>query len=334
MVTCMTRVIGFTQYGGPEVLQYLTIPTPEPGVGEVLIRVHAIGLNRAESMWRNGEYVEPVKLPARLGYESAGVVEAIGREVQHVAVGDRVSTVPSFSLNDYGMYGEQVLAPAHAVVKLPDSVSFAQATAIWNVFITSYGALIETGLLKKGDVVLIPAASSSVGIGTLQVVKAGGGIAVALTRTRAKSDELLKAGADHVIVTGEEDLVTAVNNITNGKGADIIFESVGGANFPKLVDAITPGGTIFIYGALSEEITPLPLLSLIAKTPIIRGYNLFGTTTDPVRQRKATDFVFDGLANGSLKTTIAQTFGFDQMVEAHRELEKNEHLGRIVVTVD
>lgn len=329
----MTRVIGFTQYGGPEVLEYQTIDTPVPADDEVRIRVHAIGLNRAESMWRNGVYVEPVNLPARLGYESAGVVEAVGANVKHVSVGDRVSTVPSFSLNDYGMYGEQVLAPSHAVVKVPDSLSFQQATAIWNVFITPYGALIESGLLKTGDVVLVPAASSSIGLGTIQIVRAAGGIAVALTRTRAKRDQLIEAGANHVIVTDEEDLVAAVNRITQDKGADIVFEPVGGPNFPKLVDALKPGGTILIYGALSEEITPLPLLAVILKAPIIRGYNLFGTTTDPERQRKATDYIFAQLAKGTLKTTIAKTFEFDDMANAHRELEKNEHIGRIVVNV-
>lgn len=330
----MPRIIHFTEYGSPHVLRYQTLETPTPAVNEVLIRVRAIGLNRAESMWRQGSYVEPVNLPARLGYESAGVVTAVGADVKHVAVGDRVSTVPSFSLNDYGMYGEEVLAPAHAVVKLPNSVSFEQATAIWNVFITPYGALIETGLLKAGDVALVPAASSSVGLGTLQVVRAAGGIAVALTRTRAKREQLLQAGASHVIVTDEEDLVEAVNRITEGRGADIVFEPVGGSTFPKLLQALRVGGTVFIYGALSEDITPLPLLTVIAKTPVIRGYNLFGTTTDPERQRKATEYVFAGLKSGALHTVIAKTFTFDEMVEAHRELEKNLHLGRIVVTVN
>lgn len=330
----MPRIIHFTEYGSPDVLRYQTIETPKPAANEVLIRVRAIGLNRAESMWRQGNYVEPVHLPARLGYESAGVVAAVGADVKHVAVGDRVSTVPSFSLNDYGMYGEEVLAPAHAVVRLPDSVSFEQATAIWNVFITPYGALIENGLLKAGDVVLVPAASSSVGLGTMQVVRAAGGIPVALTRTRAKREQLLAAGASHVIVTDEEDLVDAVNRITVGRGADIVFDPVGGATFPKLLEALRVGGTVFVYGALSEDITPLPLLTVIAKTLVIRGYNLFGTTTDPERQRKATEYVFAGLKSGALNTVIAKLFTFDEMVEAHRELEKNLHLGRIVVTVD
>jgi NADPH:quinone reductase-like Zn-dependent oxidoreductase len=329
----MSRVIGFTQYGGPDVLTYSDIDVPAPASNEVRIQVKAIGLNRAESMWRSGAYVEPVRLPARLGYESAGLVEAVGSDVTHVSVGDRVSTVPSFSLNDYGMYGELVLAPAHAVVKLPDWLSFEQGTALWNVFITPYGALIESGLLKAGDFVLIPAASSAVGLGTIQIVNSAGATAIAMTRTRAKRDELLKAGAAHVIVTDEQDLVAQVNRITEGRGVDIVFEPVGGANFPKLIDALTPGGTLFIYGALAPEPTPLPLLSIIYKQPIIRGYNLFSTTTDAARQQAAVTYIFNGLESGQLKTEIAANFAFDDMIAAHRELEKNQHLGKIVVNV-
>jgi NADPH:quinone reductase-like Zn-dependent oxidoreductase len=128
----MSRIVQFTRYGAPEVLEFKDIQIPAPADNEVRIKVKAIGLNRAESMWRKGEYVEEVRLPARLGYEIAGTVEAVGAAVTHVAVGDVVSTVPAFSQNDYGMYGELVLAPAHAVVKHPSTLSFEEAVAIWN----------------------------------------------------------------------------------------------------------------------------------------------------------------------------------------------------------
>jgi NADPH:quinone reductase-like Zn-dependent oxidoreductase len=234
----MSRIVTFSQYGGPEVLEIKYIEIPMPGPREVRIRVKAIGLNRAESMWRSGNYVEPVRLPARLGYESAGVVEAVGAEVGHVKVGDAVSTVPSFSLNDYGMYGELVLAPAHAVVRHESFVSFEDATAIWNPFITPYGAFVEPGLLQAGDTVLIPAASSSVGLGAIQMANMVGAIPVALTRTSAKHESLLEAGAAHVIATGEQDLVAEVSRITDGKGAKFAFDPVGGSSFPKLVAAM------------------------------------------------------------------------------------------------
>jgi NADPH:quinone reductase-like Zn-dependent oxidoreductase len=213
----MARVITFGRHGGPEVFEYTKIGTPEPAADEVRIRVKAIGLNHAESMWRRGEYVEPANLPACIGYEASGVVDAVGVNVTHVSVGDTVSTVPSFSMNDYGMYGELVISPAHAVVKSPCWLSHDDAVAIWNVFVTPYAAFTESARLKPGDVVLIPAASSSVGIGAIQVAKRRGATAVGLTRTSAKREQLLALGADHVIATDEEDLVEVAQQITAGR---------------------------------------------------------------------------------------------------------------------
>jgi NADPH:quinone reductase-like Zn-dependent oxidoreductase len=329
----MSVVVLFEQAGGPEVLQFRDIAVPSPGPEEVRIQVKAIGLNRAESMWRSDAYVEPVRFPARLGYESAGIVEAVGAHVSHVRVGDRVSTVPAFSLNDYGMYGELVLAPAHAVVAIPEGLTFEEATAIWNPYITPFGAFAERQRLQPGEVVLVSAASSSVGLGAIEMVNMLGGVPIALTRTSGKRDALLAAGARHVIATAEQDLVAEVMRLTQGKGADFAFEAVGGAQFPTLLAAMAHGGTVFVYGALAEGVTPLPLLDVIPREPVIRGYNLFGTTTDPVRQAAAVRFISEGLASGALKPRIAKTFAFADIVEAHRYLEKNEHIGRVVVTV-
>lgn len=329
----MSKIIGFTQYGGPEVLTISDVAVPAPTENEVQIAVKAIGLNRAESMWRTGVYVEPVRLPARLGYEVSGTVAAVGAAVRGLAVGDRVSTMPAFSQNDYGLYGELVNAPAHAVIRIPDALSFNEAAAIWNVFVTPYGALVESGALRAGQSVLIPAASSSVGLGAIQVTNLAGGVSIALTRTSAKREQLLAAGAQHVIVTQEQDLVEQVQRITGGKGADLVFEPVGGAYFPTLIEAMAPGGTLFVYGALSEETTPLPLLSIIARQPVIRGFNLFGITTDAQRRQAAAKFVFAGIADGTLKPVLARSFRFDDIVEAHRYLEQNRHLGKIIVEV-
>jgi NADPH:quinone reductase-like Zn-dependent oxidoreductase len=329
----MSRIVQFTRYGAPEVLEFKDIQIPAPADNEVRIKVKSIGLNRAESMWRKGEYVEEVRLPARLGYEIAGTVEAVGAAVTHVAVGDVVSTVPAFSQNDYGMYGELVLAPAHAVVKHPSTLSFEEAVAIWNPFITPWGAFAETGLVKPGDAVLIPAASSSVGLGAIQIVNALGATSIALTRTAAKRVELLEAGAQHVIVTEEQDVVAETLKLTDGRGADVVFESVGGPYMAKLVAAMAPGATMLIYGALSEQPGHLPMLDMIAKQVVVRGYNLFGVTTTPERLARAVEFISEGLASGALRPRIQRTFAFDEIVEAHRYLEKSQHLGRIVVTL-
>lgn len=329
----MARIVLFEEYGAPDVLQIRDIPATPPGPREVQIAVRAIGLNRAESMWRTGQYVEPVHLPARLGYEVAGTVMAVGTEVQHLGIGDRVSTVPSFSQNDYGLYGEVVLAPAHAVVAIPDWLSFEEATAIWNPYITPYGAFVERNSITTADTVLVSSASSSVGLGAIDIVNKQGATPIALTRTSSKRQVLLDAGAAHVIATQEQDLVAEVMRITQGKGATFAFEAVGGPEFPTLLKSLAHGATVFIYGALSDQPTTLPLLDIIPREPVIRGYNLFGTTTDPDRLARAVAFVFDGLKSGALRPRIAQTFRFDQIVEAHRALERNEHIGRIVVTV-
>jgi NADPH:quinone reductase-like Zn-dependent oxidoreductase len=127
----MSRTIKFTQAGGPEVLEFIEMQVPAPGPHEVRIAVKAIGINRAESMWRNDKYIEPVKFPAGLGYEAAGIVDAVGKDVTDFAVGDAVSTIPAFSLNQYFTYGEVILAPEHAVVKHPEWLSFVEAASVW-----------------------------------------------------------------------------------------------------------------------------------------------------------------------------------------------------------
>src|SRR5208283_3570061 len=225
----------------------------------------AIGLNRAESMWRCDQYIESPKYPAGLGYESAGIVDAVGKDVTGVAVGDVVSTMPAFSQNEYFTYGEVILVPDYAVVKHPKSLSFAEAASIWMMFVTAYGALIEDAKVTKGDFVVIPAASSSVGLAAIQLANYAGATTIALTRTSAKRKQLLEAGAVHVIATEEVDLVGEVMRITNGQGARVAFDPVGGPGFPKLISALAFGGVIYIYGLLGSGVTPLPVLEMIAK---------------------------------------------------------------------
>jgi NADPH:quinone reductase-like Zn-dependent oxidoreductase len=160
----MSRVVRFDKTGSPDVLKIVDIEVPAPKKGEVRIRVKAIGLNRAESMFRSGQYLEDPKLPAGLGYEAGGEIESIGEGVEGFAIGDAVSVIPSFSLNAYGTYGELVLMPAYAVVKNPPNQSFEEAAATWMMFLTAYGALIDIAKLSAGDALLIPAAPSSVGL--------------------------------------------------------------------------------------------------------------------------------------------------------------------------
>ena len=330
----MSRTIKFAKAGGPEVLEFVEVQVPAPGPNEVRIKVKAIGINRAEAMWRGDDYIEPVKFfPAGLGYEAAGSVDAVGKDVSGFAVGDDVNVIPSFSLNDYATYGEVILVPDHAVVRQPKALSFTEAASIWMMFVTAYGALIEDAKVTKGDFVLIPGASSSVGLAAIQIANYAGATTIALTRTSTKKQQLLDAGAVHVIATEEVDLVGEVMRITHGQGARVAFDPVGGPSFPKLVSALAFGGIIYIYGLLGTGVTPLPVLEMIAKVPTIKAHNIWLTSGNETRRKAAIEFVTKGLETGALKPVIDRTFTFDEMADAHRYLEQSGQFGKIVVTV-
>ena len=329
----MARIVRFHQTGGPEVLQITQERVAAPARGELQIKVHALGLNRAESMFRSGQYLEAPQFPARLGYEAAGTVSAVGEGVGGFSVGDAVSTVPAFSQNQYGVYGELVNVPVNAVVKHPATLSWIEAAAVWMQYLTAYGALVDIADTKPGEYVLIPAASSSVGLAAIQISNLLGAIPVALTRYDNKREALLKAGAKHVVATEEQDLVAEVHRITGGKGARVVFDPVGGPTISKLAEATAQGGIIFLYGTLSTEPTPLPLFAAIGKQLTIRGYTLFEISADPQRLERAKQFIVKGLTNGKLKPVVAKIFPLDQIVEAHRYMESNRQIGKIVVIV-
>ena len=284
-------------------------------------------------MWRVDDYIEPVKFPAGLGYEAAGIVDAVGKDVSGFAVGDDVNVIPSFSMNDYATYGEVILVPDHAVVRQPKELSFTEAASVWMMFVTAYGALIEDAKVTKGDFVLIPAASSSVGLAAIQIANYAGATTVALTRTSTKKQQLLDAGAAHVIATEEVDLVGEVMRITNGQGARVAFDPVGGPGFPKLISALAFGGIIYIYGLLATGVTPLPVLEMIAKVTTIKAHSISLTSGDETRRKAAIEFVTKGLQTGALNPVIDRIFTFDEMADVHRYLEQNGQFGKIVVTV-
>lgn len=330
----VTKVVRFHRIGGPEVLQLEDVEIPPPGKGEVQIRIHALGLNRAEIMFRTGKYLSEPKFPARPGYEAAGTVAAIGAGVQGFQIGDAVSVIPGFDLNEYGFYGEVANAPARLVVHHPASLSWVEAAAAWMQYMTAYGALIDIAGLKSGETVVIPAASSSVGLAAIQIANRVGAIPVAVTRSSSKRQALLDAGAAKVIASDEQDLVALLRNITGGKGARVVFDPVGGPTVAKLVQAMSGFGILFLYGALSTEPTPLPLFDVLVKDLTIRGYKVSEITADNARMAQGIEFVNQGLADGTLRPIIAKTFPLEKIVDAHRYMEANEQVGKIVVTAN
>ena len=328
------KIVRFHQLGKADVLQLDELPLPEPGPGEVRLRVKAIGLNRAECVFRKGQYLDKPVLPSGLGYEASGIVEAVGASVDPALVGHIRSTVPAFHMSQYGVYGEVAIVPAAALAAYPASLSFDEGASIWMQYLTAWGALCHLGHLAAGDVVVIPAASSSVGLAAIEITRAEGAIAIALTRTSAKRQALLDLGAHHVIATDEEDLVARIREITAGKGARLTFDPVGGPTLERLAEAAAPSGILFEYGALSRDPTPLPLLNVLFKHLTIRGYTLFEITmNDPAARAAGERYIFERLLSGALRPRIAKTFLLAEIVEAQRYMESNQQIGKIVVTV-
>jgi NADPH:quinone reductase-like Zn-dependent oxidoreductase len=329
----MPKIVRFHELGGPEVLRIEERTSKQPDKGEVRLKVQAVGLNRAESMFIRGQYVEQPKFPAGVGYEAAGVVEAVGPDVDQNWLSKRVAVIPAFSMNDYSMLGEEAIAPAAALGEYPAKLSTVEGAAIWMQYLTAYGALVATAHLAKGDFVVIPAASSSVGIAAIEIAKAEGAISIATTRKSNKKPELLSLGANHAIATEEEDIVARVREITGGKGARVIFDPVAGPFLEKLAKAAAPGGIVFEYGALSMQPTPFPLFTALTQGLCIRGYTLMEITRNPDKLAAAKKYVYDRLADGRLHPKIAKIFPFAETVEAYKYLESNTQVGKVVITV-
>ena len=327
------KIVRFHAVGGPEVLKIQEESIPAPGKGEVRLDVKAIGLNRAEVMFRRGQYLESPSLPSKLGYEAAGIVAAVGPDVDKSWLGKKASTLPAFLMTNYGVYGEVAIVPASALAVYPEKLTPEEGTSIWMQYLTAYGALIEHARIAKGDFVVITAASSSVGIAAIEMVKAEGAISIATTRTSKKKATLSEVGASHVIATEEENLLERVKEITGGKGARVIFDPIGGKGIELLAQAAAVGGTIFEYGALAPEPTPFPLFATLSKGLSIRGYTLREILSEPKLKAKAVQYVFERVNAGEFKPRIDRVFPFAQIVEAHRYMESNAQIGKIVVTV-
>src|SRR5581483_9876243 len=246
--------------------------------------------------------------------------------------GDRVCVLPNFRMGEYGIYAERAIVPARSLVAPPPGLSSIEAASIWMQYFTAL-AIIEVAHVTVGDYVIIRAASSSVGIAAVQLANWAGAVPIAATRKSTKAAALQEQGARHVIATDETDLVEEVRRITHGQGARIIFDPVGGPDVEKLAQAAAEQGIIFIYGGLSGQATPYPHWPAALKSLSLRGWVASFIWNHPERFARNRDLILRGLAAGHLKPVIARTFPLEQIVAAHRCLESNQHVGKIVVTV-
>lgn len=244
----MANVVLFDETGGPEVLRLAEMSLPAPGQGQV--RIDAIGLNRADTLFRAGGYYYRPTLPvSRLGSEAAGVVEAVGPEVTRFAPGDAVSVLLiGTGMSEDGIYADRAVVQEDAVLSRPAGMDASTGAAVWMSCLTAYGALIEVGRARPGDHVLITAASSSVGTAAIQIAGQIGAIPIAVTRTEAKAEQLVRTGAAHVIATDHDDLADRVKDITGGEGARIVFDSIGGPGLTQLAQLVARDGTLIVYG--------------------------------------------------------------------------------------
>jgi NADPH:quinone reductase-like Zn-dependent oxidoreductase len=329
----VSKVVRIHELGGPEVLRIEDLEVGAPGPGEVRLRVEAIGLNRSETLFRSGHYPQKAKLPSPIGYEGVGVIQALGDGVQGFVVGDRVCVIPSYRLGEYGMYAEETLVPARSLIHAPPGVPAIEAAALWMQYCTAM-AIIEIGKATVGDYVIIRAPSSSVGLAAIQLANWAGATPIAATRRSDKSEALKALGAKHVVATEEQDLVAEVMRITQGKGARLVFDPVGGPSVETLANAMADEGILFIYGSLSGQTTPFPHWPAALKGLSVRGWVASHIWGKPDRFARAQGLVLRGLAEGHLKPVIAKTFPLERIVEAHRFMESNQQLGKIVVTVN
>jgi NADPH:quinone reductase-like Zn-dependent oxidoreductase len=327
----MSKIVRIHEQGPPEVLRIEDLEVGAPAAGEVRVRIEAIGLNRSEAAFRAGLYPVRPRLPSPMGYEACGVIEAVGDDVKGLEPGQRVCVLPTYRLGEYGVYAERAIVPARSVMPAPPGLTAIEAASIWMQYLTAM-AIIEVAQATVGDYVIIRAASSSVGLAAMQLANWAGATPIAATRRSTKRQALLDQGAKHVIATEESDLVDEVMKITGGRGARIVFDPVGGPYVETLAQAMAVDGTLFIYGGLSGQPTIHPHWPAAFKNLSIRGWVASTIWNHPERFARAKALVSLGLAEGKLEPVIARKFELDEIVQAHRFLESNEQIGKIVVT--
>ena len=329
----LPRFVCVHRNGGTDVLELEECEVDAPGPDEVQIEVRALGLNRAEALFRQGRYVEQAEFPSGSGLEAAGVIKLVGESVTGFAVGDRVALIPPISMRERPVHAEVVNYPATNVVKTPWAPSFEVAAATWMAFLTAYGGMVATTQIERNDHVVITAASSSVGIAAIQIAKLIGAIPIAISRSQEKRSALIEAGAAQVVLSESEHVAEAIRKLAGRSGVRLFFDAVGGDLLPQLVEAAEPGGIIVSYGAQDGNPSQLPAASLLAKSLTLRGYLVHELIRDAKGLRAAVAFISQGMSSGQLRPTIDRVFPLSDIRAAYEHLESGKQFGKIVVRI-
>jgi len=321
----MMRAIQVHQTGGPEVMRCEEIPVPEPGAGQARVKIEAAGLNFIDIYHRIGQY--PLPLPFTPGMEGAGVVDAVGAGVTEVQPGDRVA----YSM-ERGAYAEYALIPAWKLVKLPDAVSAPVAAAVMLQGLTAHYLSASTYPLQPGETALVHAAAGGVGLLLVQMAKRRGARVIGTVSSQEKADLARQAGADAVILYTRQDFEEETRRLTDGKGVEVVYDSVGLTTFDKSLKCLKPRGYLVLYGASSGPVQPFELQrlnaggSLFITRPSLGHYIL-----DRAELQGRCDAVFGWIAAGELDVRIDQTFALPDAPVAHRYMEARQTKGKVLL---
>ena len=320
------KAVRVKEFGGPEVMSYEDIEAPEPGDGEVLVKLEAIGINYIDTYQRSGLYQIP--LPATLGLEGAGTVAAAGSGVSRFRSGDRVAYT-----SVAGAYADYAVVPAEKLVNLPESVSFTEGAAAMLQGCTAHYLCRSTYPVKPGDRCLIHAAAGGVGLLLIQMVKNAGGFVIGTCSTPEKAELARAAGADEVILYTGQDFEQEVKRITGGTGVNVAYDSVGRTTFDKSIDCLSRLGMMVLYGNAGGPVTEFNPATLGSKGSLFLTrptvFDYMATRED--LDRRSGD-VFKWIADGSLKLRLEHFYPLSEAVAAHQALEGRRTTGKVILT--
>ncbi len=326
----MAKAVTFDRVGGPEVLQYKDAEVGQPGPGQVRLRHVAVGLNYADTYFRNGTY--PIPLPNGMGVEGAGVVEAIGSDVSNVAVGDRV-TYTGF-INTLGAYSTERLIPAAPLIKLPDAISFETAAGMTMRGLTSAYLMRRIYDFKPGETLLLHAAAGGVGLIVSQWAKLLGLNVIGTVSTEEKAAVARAHGCDHTINYSHEDIAQRVRELTGGKGVDVVIDSVGKNTFIASLDSLRRRGLMVCVGTASGTIDGFNLNLLAQKGSLyLTRPALADYIADPAEKAELAGEIFGHIAAGRIQIEINQRYALQDAVQAHRDLEARKTIGSSIFVI-
>jgi NADPH2:quinone reductase len=326
----MAKAVRFYQTGGPEVLRLEAVAVGNPGAGQVRLRQSAVGINFADTYFRSGLY--PVPLPAGMGVEASGVVEAVGQGVTHVVPGDRV-TYTGF-INTLGAYSTERLLPAAPLIKLPEGIATDTAAAMTMRGLTSAYLLRRIHPFKAGDSILLHAAAGGVGLIVSQWAKLLGLTVIGAVSSDEKAAIAKARGCDHVIVTRREDIAKRVRELTGGIGVNVVFDSIGKDTFMASLASLKRRGLLVCVGTASGPVPPIDAMqlaimgSLFVTRPALADY-----ICDPAEKAALAEEMFGHVAAGRIKIEINQRYPLEDAAQAHRDLESRKTTGSSIFVV-